>query len=630
MVSKRDPSKWLRGLTRLLVVVLLALAVWTAYVFYDPKTTSLPPEAGPPELASIPKDIVSLDRKTRRDAETRVLDLLLDPSRADFGFRVSRVEVVSGVEWIDGWGGQRLVSALLSRFEGDAIDEARAHTLLQGLVRRYPQIVEFTEVPFLLDASDAEASTYDLSCALAFGGIRCAGYLLYQIELSTDAPGELRTVTLLRYLAGLPRDDARTARTLRLLARVPDRRLAWAIGRVASQVDTVSEGWQALLDERVGTDSGFVDLLAWSRSDDLEARRRARLELALAHTDRATKLRAIHRYRYDPIPALDLAILDLARRAEPLDLRLAALEALASLPTRASATTIIAALDDATTRGVAARALFALTGLFVGSEPGEWDLGAPLLLENQRLRELTDRANDVANGLREVDLVGKLRSESPPREVFSILPLLAGRGELQADFGNLVESWVVALLADDPWIRERAWAGFHVWPAPPIPVLLDAARRERDPDIRRTIIDHLLVATEDDEVPLRFDALIDAVAEGEFRGIAIARAFALVWRAPSIELTLGKAARSPDPRRRAAALYLLSGLTSQVMHLGRTSLLAMIEQLGDGEELVRFWAHTALTAVTGQDFGYDPQLSPVANQRAMVDWRTWLDESMPQ
>lgn len=629
MAPKREPAKWLRLLTRALVVILLALAAWTAYVFYDPKTTRLPPEAGPPELASIPKDIVSPDRATRRDAETRVLDLLLDPARSDFGFRVSRVEVVSGVEWIDGWGGRRLVNALLSRFEGDAVDEARAHTLLQGLVRRYPQTVEFTEVPFVLDASDADGNTYDLSRALAFGGIRCAGYLLYQLELSTDAPGELRTVTLLRYLAGLPRDDARTERTLRLIARVPDRRLAWAIQRVASQVDTVSEGWQALLDQRVGTDSGFVDLLAWSRSDDLEARRRARLELALSSPDRAKKLHAIERFRFDPIPALDLIVLDLARRAEPLDLRLAALEALASVPSRASATTIIAALDDASTRGAAARALFALTGLFVGSEPGEWDLGAPLLLENQRLRQLTDRATEVANGLREVDLVARLRSEPPPREVFSILPLLALRDELQVAFGDLVESWVGALLADDPWIRERAWAGFRVWPAPPVRVLLDAARRERDPAIRRTIIDRLLVTTEDDEVPLRFDALIDAVAEGEFRGLAVARAFALVWRAPSIELTLGKAARSPDPRRRAAALYLLSGLTSQIMPLGRTSLLAMIEQLGDGEELVRFWAHTALTAVTGQDFGYDPQLSPVANQRAIVEWRTWLDNNVP-
>jgi hypothetical protein len=60
---------------------------------------------------------------------------------------------------------------------------------------------------------------------------------------------------------------------------------------------------------------------------------------------------------------------------------------------------------------------------------------------------------------------------------------------------------------------------------------------------------------------------------------------------------------------------------------GRRDLLsALVEDLGDRDESVRFVAAIALRRLTGQDLGYRSYAPPAAREEAIVRWRRWLGE----
>lgn len=611
---------------------MVGMALWTAYLWYDSRRDDLPPPeiSGPPELRTVPREIISDQAHERRAAEERVIDLLLDPIRADTGFRVSRLKRMTGTDWINGWGGPRLVDALLSRYEGVGLAESRADVILSGLARRYPQLAENDSIAFeAMRRAPQEELTYTIALAMSNGGVRGAGYLLYRLEQDEAAPDAVTAACLLRYLATLPAEDCRLDRTLRILGRIPDRRLSAIVARLANRVDTVSVGWQALMADRAGRESEFVDLIDWSRRDDLELRRKDRLNTHLDGSDLILKRAALRRLSWDPCPTLDVRVLDLARRGDPPEVRLDALRALSAIPSRASVTTLMQALEEPSTRDVAAWGLARLTGISFGTDATNWNLDQTVLSEHDELEQLSRTLAELANELQPRDLRARLvsTSEVEVASAMTLLPLMARRGELKASFGDLVEAWVARLVDPSPDVRSRAWRGLDSWSTPPAIVVIDAARRETEPETRRVILDHLVMSTPENEVEARLTSVVAAIAaDQQFRGLSIGQAFALSHRPTIVELTLSKLGQSSDAATRTAALYLISGLTPGVISLDSDTIETLVRALRDGEERVRFWAHTALLAVTEHEFGYDSQLSPRANLEAIESWKAWLDD----
>jgi hypothetical protein len=56
----------------------------------------------------------------------------------------------------------------------------------------------------------------------------------------------------------------------------------------------------------------------------------------------------------------------------------------------------------------------------------------------------------------------------------------------------------------------------------------------------------------------------------------------------------------------------------------RDLLGALVENLADRDESVRFVAAIALRRLTGQDLGYRSYAPPAAREEAIARWRRWL------
>ncbi|MEM7261774.1 MAG: hypothetical protein AAF488_07255, partial [Planctomycetota bacterium] len=589
----------------------------------------------PPALARLVQAAGSTDDSQRRSALNELGELFLDPSRSTLGIKTSRVENITPEEWFRSGGATQVVEVLDQHF-ANGWEERQAHTLLVALADRYPETCR----PLFSNADSGDGLRSPLepggsaplrgNARLAGSGVSLARSIasasprsfhdLYRLEESDAILGPLLAAACLAaYEEKIP-ENVRS-RLVRLLRRVPDGTL-----RPIALHRRAAEGWVGRHWKKLATDRGpgYRDMDDWCERADYERSRRELFEQALFATTPAEIERGLDRFRWDPLPKFDAKVIALTGDERP-SVRSAAVLALRAIPTDAGRRRLAAALEEPSVREAAARVLRAQTGERTGFDRGRWDLRA---LPGAELAAL-DAWRVVAKQPPPAHA-----SPNSPNELLAYvrrIPLLVNRGELEE---SAVFDLLPAIAAggldrtSDPALRAAAWRTVSRWQRPPPEVLVRAIVTEEDPAVRDVLVDALLLHGPDG-VGGSLRAAVDHIAETQrFDGIEVVRGTAIAFPQVRLLEPLLERTLSANPRIRAAAAYLLGGVTLPTEEERRGRLLGLVDLLFDDHEGPRYWAHASLRSLlgdplddAGESVHYNPGSSTVANERAVRAWR---------
>ncbi|MCA8962312.1 MAG: hypothetical protein KDC38_17425 [Planctomycetes bacterium] len=573
----------------------------------------------PHRLRVLVDDLQSDDSIRRSTALGDAWQLLIDPIHSTLGIRVSRIEKVVPSEWFRRHGATEMVEALLGSFQSGR-DEHDSFELLCALHELYPRATRALALPLDPLRADPIAFAREIAGATPIGGLA-----LYALEHAEQRIGPLVTMALLSAY-GRPVPPSLRDRLVRLLRRVPDRSLRKLAIPHRGTTGWVSPEWASLARDR-GLD--YRDMDEWCERGDQEERRTNLIATQLASTRPDDVRRALDRFRWDPVPSLDDTVLGLTS-ADDIEIRNAAVRALSGMPTANGAGRLADLLDDPEVRSAAIEALRSWTIPAPGTVgPGiDPDLGPLVELPSSHIgatETWRTFARDVASLPPGSPLGLQPSVDAARREIATLLiGLRFRRGELTE---HAIEAALPELASDGldrrarPRWRAATWAAITPFQRPPASLLVSAIVEEEEPIVRGALLD-ALVLEGPDGVEATLGELVRTIAATQrFDGVAVVRAYALAFPTTRLLEWVLADARHPEAERRAAAAYLVGGLTVPESAERREELLIVVELLEDESELVRYWAHESLRALFHEDYGFDPRRRPEPNRNAIRDWR---------
>lgn len=625
----------IRNLLFFVAVVLLVGGLWlaTSPTSRDraraPSATDRQPALDEDEVIARLADLGHDDLPRQRAAET-LLRLLLHrsvPIRVRQGDHHTHQPTRS---WIESNAPSLIVPPLLRRFEPDR-RPADAHELLVLLDGYAPQVVRDERgEPLVLSSLGAGGSTpLTLARRVLAGGAQSA-HAIYQLAKGSQPLGSVLTIALLTELGrdGLP--DATRSRIIRTLDRVSDSDLSILVRTYVAE----NPRWrppQELTNQRLAAADGGT-LFDWSRADadDLLRRREEQLGSALRSSNPERVLRALERFRWNPVPALDSLVLDLARRPSDPAVTQSALAALAAVPTRAAATLLLTELEkpdrlDICSRVLASWAPSPRLPLPLERDLGAWDyLREPVEYE-ERWQWCRARLQRLAAESRHDEVDRAFRAGTPVLADFEALPLLASRGELAASWYDAVTGPQLArTLADpDPALRHAAIRALAPWERgnrQVLPHLVDRVGQETDANVSLALLDAILLigGRESYEAVAR-----ELVQRGRFHGLSAIEVYGLLFPTLDREQPLLALSATRSANERAIVSYLIAGLTPT-----RDTANYLLAGLESSDPQMRFWSCETLRRQYRQRFDYDPSRNDNENRAAIERWRSFVTNAV--
>ncbi|MFN0058977.1 MAG: hypothetical protein ACKVX7_11015 [Planctomycetota bacterium] len=525
-------------------------------------------------LAELPRQLVSSDAEQRRRADTRVRELLLDRAIAHKYCMKGKDQNRTPADWYREEGASRIEAALFERFD-QRLDDAIAVELWTELRRSFPPLsLVIDRDAWLIRGLGCElAPPTEIARVLAESRPRAGLYLLL-LEKSRARPSILVGHALLALARGTSNALTRT-RCIQLLRRFADPELQQIARSAASSAIVSSLADDELLADRTAGVHSFANLAEWANCVPIRPITALSQSAQLLSDRLELQLAGLERFRFEPIPELDAAVMALASASAAPEIAAASIAAHRSVATSGAVDALRAACDVPALAKVARGALIEWS-CWSSGEASDDVLCA-------RIREVALDASARA----------RLAETAPPFASLTLVPILNSRGVLDTDWFQgggataLLRSTQRGMASE----RAAAWRGLVGYLRAPLPAeLMSLVMTETELEVRASLIDTILVVGGvEAAAQIAMDMVAFVAKSREFPHLDVIEAFDIAFPASKLLAALIESCDATDEGQRGAAAGLFGGLRPST-----PQITAMIRLRADPSEWVRYHARAAL------------------------------------